>query len=86
MTSNFTNHATNTTAVFDEFYSKYLALAESCRHKEELSDDEKFAICVANGMPLDINKGSDRHHVLLSTKHKCAVIRLDGEWVVVLES
>lgn len=59
--------------------------AESAINKDhdDLSDDERFAVCFMSGAEIDYGKISDdRLSLQPSTRNPCAVVRVDGRLVV----
>lgn len=83
MKSNFVNQSANATRTCDEFQKKFLQIAKTLNEKDELSEEEKFAVCVACGMELEIVHGKDENHIIWRTKHKIAVVKLEGEWFAI---
>mgnify|MGYP001415230642 CR=1 FL=1 len=53
--------------------------------KDELTDQEKFALCYAAGVEVVITPSLDGMTLTWTTKQKAAVVKIDGQWSVVIE-
>lgn len=67
---------------YAEFKRAQVALAESCKNKEpeELSESEKFAICLLSGVKIKTHSAGDT--VVVSTASPCGIAKIDGQFQV----
>lgn len=88
MISNFKNqtHQTHHTSnIVSDFYRQMRNLARGCRDKDELTDEEKFALCFMANVGTEIKASETPNMVTWKTIKKCAVVKLDGQWTVIVD-
>lgn len=64
-----------------DFFSKIDKTAREAAEKTELTEDEKFAICVALGAGVKIGLG-DNLKAEITTAKPCNIVRIGGKWHV----
>ena len=85
MISNFIGHSIETSKLAMEIQRKFIKLAKDAVDKDVLTNDEKFAMCVAAGMRMVAERGGDENTMRWSIVKKAAVVKIDGAWVVVVD-
>lgn len=75
----------NTQKIALKAYRRFLAIAVACRNAKkpvaELTEEEKFAICVACDVPCK-SEGGNALLLKLETRSACAIVWEDGQYVV----
>jgi hypothetical protein len=72
----------STDDVVGNFYQHVIATALSIHSKDSLNDEEKFALCVAAGVPVDSRFDGEAGKLRFTTRYPCAVEKIDGSWQV----
>lgn len=85
MTSLFSHHDLPFPKLEAPSLNEILGIPLDIHNKEELTEREKFAICFCSGMEIVTELSKDGNKIIFRTKQKAAVVRIDGQWRVVLE-
>jgi hypothetical protein len=70
----------NLESIIKKFHDDLIEMARKALTKPELTGDEKFAICYANGVPYASSISGTQ--VTFKTRTKCSMVRIDGKWRV----
>lgn len=75
----------NTQKIAFKAHRRFLSIAVACRNAKkpvaELTEEEKFSICVACDVPVS-SEGSNALLLTLRTRRPCAIAWEDGQYVV----
>jgi hypothetical protein len=85
MISNLKMQSIDTSRILANFRAQLLAVVKSCEDKEELTNEERFAFCFCANVPIGMKPANEKNVITWHTLHKCAVVKLDGKWTVVVD-